>query len=125
MRRAFTNLLCADVEQTAKFYQSLLGLKRHGDFGWFIILTHDDMPGYEFGLLQRTHSSVPTGMADAPKGVLLTFVVDDVLEAYERAQKIDAKIVEPPTEMPYGQTRLLLQDPEGTLVDISAPTPKS
>ena len=121
MQRAFTNILCADPAQTAAFYEALLGMTRRADFGWFIILTHPDMPGLEYGLLDRVHEIVPAGAGEQPSGVMVTFVVEDVQAFFERATLMGAEIVERPTDMVYGQRRMVLRDPAGTLVDISAP----
>ena len=123
MRRAFTNLLCEDPGRTAAFYERLLGMTRAGDFGWFVILTHAGMPGLELGFLDRAHETVPPAARAAPRGVLLTFVVDDVEAVLDMAVEMNARLVEPPTDLPYGQRRMLLRDPEGTLVDVSSPTP--
>ena len=122
MTRAFTNILCTDVAATARFYEALLGLTRTGDFGWFILLGMEATPGFELGLLDATHDTVPQG-AGQPSGVILTFVVPDVHTAHQKAQALNADILAPPTPLPYGQTRLLLRDPNGTLIDISSPTP--
>jgi predicted enzyme related to lactoylglutathione lyase len=122
MQRAFTNILSRDVEGTAQFYQQLLGLTRHYDSDWFVILTHPRLPGLEFGILDRTHAIVPTDIAGPPGGVLLTFVVDDVDLVHRTGLDLRADIMQPPTDMPYGQRRLILRDPNGTAVDISAPT---
>jgi hypothetical protein len=54
-------------------------------------------------------------------GVLPTFVVADVEAAHGQAVAMAAEVVEPPRDMPYGQRRLLLRDPAGVLVDVSAP----
>ncbi|MEM9755688.1 MAG: VOC family protein [Pseudomonadota bacterium] len=122
MNRAFTNLLCADIDAHAHFFQAVLGMTQHFTSDWFIILTHPGIPGLEFGLLSRSHDTVPASHRVAPAGVILTFVVADVAACHARAVEIGAKIVEPPRVMPYGQRRLLVAAPEGTLVDISAPT---
>lgn len=124
MNRAFTSLLVGNVEASARFYESLLGMTRHGDFGWFVILTHPLMPGLEFGLLDRTHDTVPAELAAPPRGVVLTFVVEDVASVHARAEEMGAEILQPPTDLPYGQRRLLLRDPDGTPVDVSSPTPR-
>ena len=123
VQRTFTNLLCSDPGRTASFYERLLGMRRHADFGWFVILTHDDMPSLEFGLLDRTHETVPSEVAAAPAGVIVTFVVEDVHAVHEQARTMDAEIVREPTDLFYGQRRMLLRDPEGTVVDVSSPTP--
>jgi predicted enzyme related to lactoylglutathione lyase len=121
MQRCFTNILCADVDGTASFYESLLGLHRHYDSDWFVILSHHDLPGLEFGLLQRNHAIVPDAVKLAPAGVMMTFVVAHCDAVHDTARAIGAKVLEPPTDMPYGQRRMLLRDPEGTVLDISAP----
>lgn len=123
MKRAFTSILVADPERSARFYEQLLGMNRHGDFGWFVILTHEGIPGLEFGILNRDHETVPAALAKAAGGALLTFVVDNVTESYARAQAMEADVLEAPTDMPYGQRRMLVRDPDGLVLDISSPTP--
>lgn len=121
MKRAFTNILTHDVAATAAFYEDLLGLTRSGDFGWFIILSDDGLPGFELGILDKDHESVPDILAWPPAGAILTFVVDDVEELYREAIANGAEIIQPPTDLFYGQRRLMLRDPTGTAVDISSP----
>lgn len=122
MNRCFSNILSKNVSATAIFYEELLGMKRHFDSDWFVILTHDDVEGLELGVLQRDHEIVPEAVRAAPAGVMITFVVDDCDVIYERALKQGVVVVETPADMPYGQRRMLLKDPDGTVVDISAPT---
>ncbi|MFN3225654.1 MAG: VOC family protein [Hyphomicrobiales bacterium] len=121
MNRAFTNILSGDPDKAATFYQTLLGLVRHFDSDWFVILTHPDLPGFEFGILSRDHETMPTECREAPQGVVVTFVVADLEAVLERATALDAETIQMPTRMPYGQTRLLLRDPDGAIVDISSP----
>jgi len=122
MQRAFANLLSRSVETTASFYEGLLGMTRHFDSDWFVILTHPDIDGLEYGILQRDHPIVPASVQGAPAGLIMTFVVADCDAVHHRAQAIGAEIVEDPTDMPYGQRRMLVRDPDGTVLDISAPT---
>lgn len=122
MNRCFSNILSKNVSATATFYEELLGMKRHFDSDWFVILTHANIEGLELGVLQRDHEIVPEAARAAPAGVMLTFVVDDCDAIHERALKQGALVVETPVDMPYGQRRMLLKDPDGTIVDVSAPT---
>ncbi|NJS39272.1 MAG: glyoxalase [Rhodobacteraceae bacterium] len=112
---------CGAVEQTAQFYQDLLGLRRARDFGWFILLADDALPGFELGILDKDHEIVPKTGAQAFSGVLLTFVVTDVEATFRQAVALGAEVVESPRDMPYGQRRFIVRDPAGTLVDVSAP----
>ena len=121
MNRAFTSILCSNVGATAQFYQSLLGMTRAGDFGWFIVLSHDALPGFELGILARNHETIPPEVATRSGGVILTFVVDDVEAVHQKAKAVQAEVVQGPTDLPYGQRRLMLRDPAGTAIDISSP----
>lgn len=121
MNRAFTNILCSNVPATAQFYQDLLGMKRIGDFGWFIVLSHDEMPHFEMGILSKDHETIPPELSFAPAGFILTFVVSDIEDVYARAIAMRVPIIQEPTDLPYGQRRLLLRDPSGAVVDVSAP----
>lgn len=121
MNRAFTNVLSGNVEITATFYQQLLGMERHFDSDWFVILTHQDMTGFELGILERDNEIVPVQLRQKPSGLMLTFVVADVDQIYLVAQNLGADILQTPTDMPYGQRRMLLSDPDGTTLDVSAP----
>ena len=122
MNRAFTNILSDDPNRTAAFYEGLLGMTRHYDSDWFVILTHPDVAGLEFGILQRANEIVPETCRAAPAGVILTFVVDALEPVEARAEEMGVEVIQTPTRMPYGQTRLLVRDPDGTVVDISCPS---
>lgn len=122
MQRSFTNLLSSDVQKSSAFYESLLGMTRHFESDWFVILTHKDIDGLEFGILQRDHAIVPPDIRAAPAGVIVTFVVGDCDAVYRKAVAAGAAVIEEPTDMPYGQRRMLLRDPDGTVLDVSAPT---
>lgn len=122
MQRAFVNILSRSVPNTARFYEALLGMTVHFTSDWFIILTHAEIEGLEYGILQHDHPTVPPEIRHQPAGVIVTFVVKDCDAAYRRAQDLGAEILQMPTDMPYGQRRLLLRDPDGTVLDISAPT---
>ena len=121
MKRAFTNILSDDVEGTAQFYQDLLGMKRAGDFGWFIVLSHDEMSGFEMGVLKKDHETVPRELSSNSGGSILTFVVSDLEELHAKAVSMGAEIIQGPTDLPYGQRRLMLRDPVGSAIDISSP----
>ncbi|MBX2839685.1 MAG: VOC family protein [Gammaproteobacteria bacterium] len=121
MQRCFTNVLSEDVDNTALFYQNLLGMTRHFDSDWFVILTHPEVPGLELGVLQRAHAIVPASIANAPAGIIVTFVVDDCDEVYKRAKSLSTEVLQAPTDLFYGQRRMLLKDPDGTVIDVSSP----
>ena len=120
--RVFYTILAKDVIATADFYCSVLSLKRHFDSDWFIILTPTEGPVIELAILDVDNPIVPETAGKNAVGGILTFVVEDAHQAHNAAIAAGAKIVSPPTAMPYGQERMLIEDPNGQLIDISSPT---
>lgn len=120
--RVFYTILARDVIAAADFYCSILDLKRHFDSDWFIILAPAEGPLIELAILDLQNPIVPDGMSSKATGGILTFVVENVHLAHEAAKAVGANIVSAPTVMPYGQERMLIQDPDGQLIDISSPT---
>lgn len=121
INRLFTNLMTSRMPATQEFYQSLLNMEPHFESDWFVILTPKDGPRYELGLIDSASELIPTSYCDTPRGSYFTFVVDDVSAVYDRAKARGDKIIQPPRDEFYGQRRLLLEDPNGYLVDVSAP----
>jgi len=49
---------------------------------------------------------------------MIEFQVDDVDALHEQAKSLDADIVMPPSDMPWGNRSMLLRDPDGNVVNI-------
>lgn len=120
--RLFYTILAKDVSASAEFYTTILDLKRHFDSDWFVILTPKAGPLIELAILDVDNPIVPSEMAERATGGILTFVVQDVHISHELAVSAGAKIISVPTAMPYGQERMLIEDPSGQLIDVSSPT---
>lgn len=123
--RGFPNILSDNLAATKKWYVDLLGWVTEFDSDWFVHLKSPAADGVELGILAADHALIPSGANLAAGGTLLTFVVDDVDEMHERARGLGCAIVEAPTDQFYGQRRMVLADPMGTLVDISSECPPS
>lgn len=127
IHRAFVNLLVPEPRAVAPFYQRLLGWTAQFESDWFVHLQAPGKPDLELGLLQRDHAIVPEAQRAAPQGVLVTVVVPDVDAVHARAVAQGVPVVEAPRDLFYGQRRMLVRDPVGTLLDISsecAPSPE-
>lgn len=122
IERFMTNLCSDHLVASKTFYTRLFELKVNFDSDWFVQL-QDEKTGLELGLISRTSEIVPPTHQQKPQGFYLTFVVDDVEPYFEMAQKEEFTIVQAPHDTFYGQRRLLLKDPDGSLVDVSAPIP--
>jgi uncharacterized glyoxalase superfamily protein PhnB len=54
----------------------------------------------------------------APSGVVVTIHVDDVDEAYERAQTLGAEIATELRDEAHGQRHFIVVDPNGLLLNV-------
>lgn len=120
--RIIFNILARDIEETARFYEVLCGLERQYTSGWYIVLTPGSGLAYELGIIDEVSEFVPQAARGLFAGGYVTLVVDDLQASYRKAQEMGVDIVSPPTALAYGQTQMVLRDPNGVVVDISTPT---
>lgn len=117
------NICSEQLVQSKEFYTKLFDFSIGYDSDWFVQLVSRDKQ-FELGVVDRNNELVPEDFRMSPNGFYVTFVVDNVEELYQRAKTEGFKVVEKPTDTFYGQRRLLLKDPSGTLVDVSSPIPQ-
>ncbi len=115
-----TNLLTDDLAATRDLFRGLLNFEIEYEADWFVSMADGD--GNRVAAMARTSEFVPEEFQNSAQGVIITVIVKDVEEYFERAKSLKATIVEEPTDLPYGQRRLLLRDASGALVDVSSPT---
>lgn len=115
-----TNLFTDDLDATRSLFENLLDFEVEFAADWFVSLRAPD--GGQLGVMKRTSEFIPKGYQKAPRGVMITVVVDDVEKAHAKARSLKFEILEAPRDLPYGQRRMLLLDASGALVDVSAPT---
>ncbi|MEO1481742.1 MAG: VOC family protein [Myxococcota bacterium] len=125
IQRAFASVFATDLGAVRDFYVSLFGWRIDYDSDWFVHLQAPDNPAVELGIIRRDHEIVPEADRNPPAGTLVTIVVEDVDALHATAAERDIPIVEPPRNLFYGQRRMLLRDPAGTLVDVSSECPPS
>lgn len=118
--RYFVNICSAELTVTRDFYVGLLGFEVSFDSDWFVLLTAADSRA-SIGVMQRDHELVPEQIRGNATGMYLTVVVDDVEQSFARAKELGVPIIEEPTDLFYGQRRMLVTDPDGVLVDVSSP----
>ncbi len=115
-----TNICSDNLAESRDFYTKLFDFKVDYDSDWFVHLISKDKK-LELGIIDRTNEIVPKGFQNNPQGFYVTFVVDNADEVFKIAESEKFEIISEPTDTFYGQRRLLLKDPNGTLVDISSP----
>ncbi len=114
------NICSQNILKSKAFYTTLFDLTVAYDSDWFIHLTSQDGK-LELGIIDQTNEIVPLAARANPQGFYITFVVEDVEKSFQIALENEFEVVGEPIDTFYGQRRLLLKDPDGTMVDISAP----
>lgn len=117
--RCFFNVVADDPTATARFYKEMFGFEPRFTSDWFVHLAAPEIKALEIGILRRGHEVVPTD-ANGATGGMLTLVVDDVDAVYRAAKDASVPIVQEPRDWFYGQRRLVLRDPAGTIIDVSS-----
>jgi len=120
INRLLTNICSNDLSESRKFYTTLFDFEVDYDSDWFVHLISKDNQ-LELGIIDRANELVPTEFQASPNGFYITFVVDNVDEIHELAKSQEIKVLSGPTDTFYGQRKLLLKDPDGSLVDVSSP----
>ena len=119
IKRLITNICTDDVQSSKHFYTKILDFQVAFDSDWYVQLIATDK-SYELGLISRSSEVIPADYQKQPQGFYLTFVVDSADDVYEISKEEGFEVIEEPTDTFYGQRRLLLKDPDGTMVDISS-----
>ena len=110
-----TFLYTADLDATAHFYESLLGLPLALDQG--VCRIYRVAAGAYVGFCQKTDALVEDGAG--PSGVILTLVTDEVGAWYERLRAKGVLFEKPPTLNPkFDIYHCFLRDPNGYLIEI-------
>jgi len=117
-----TNICSDNLSDSRDFYTKLFDFNVDYDSDWFVHLISKDKQ-LELGIIARKNEIVPVEFQTKPNGFYITFVVDNADDVYEIAKSERFEIMSEPTDTFYGQRRLLLKDPNGTLVDVSSPIP--
>jgi len=120
INRLMTNICSDKLPESKVFYTKLFDFNVDFDSDWFIHLISKDKQ-LELGIIDRTNEIVPKDFQNNPKGFYITLVVENADEVFEIAKAEKFEILSEPSDTFYGQRRLLLKDPNGTLVDVSSP----
>jgi len=118
--RGFPNIITEDLATTKAWYLELLDWQVEFDSDWFVHLSASDVVGVELGMIDAGHEIVSDLVASGSAGIMVTLVVDDVDDVHRKAVDLGYAVVQAPQDLFYGQRRMVLRDPSGTMVDISS-----
>lgn len=119
--RLIPNICSQKLAESRDFYVNLLGFEVAFNSDWYVQVASPNNPKLELGIIQQDHELVPPAFQKTPQGQYLTLVVDDVDAVYAKAQTMNLEVLQPPKDEFYGQRRMLIVDPNGLLLDVSAP----
>lgn len=120
INRFIPNICTDNITESRDFYMDLFDFVAAYDSDWFVNLISKDKE-VELGIIAQESEIVPEGISSQVGGYYLTFVVENVDEIFEKAKEKSFEVLAEPEDTFYGQRRLLLKDPNGVIVDISAP----
>jgi uncharacterized glyoxalase superfamily protein PhnB len=118
MKFASVRLVTNEFDRLVAFYQKLSGVEPVHLADGFAQMRFD---GLVLAIcaeqLIRLYNN-GAAMAAANRSAILEFEVDDVEAVFIHMRDAGAEIVMPVTLMPWGNTSLLLRDPDGSLVNV-------
>jgi hypothetical protein len=95
------------------------------DSDFFIELVSPSNSSAQLGIWRRDHDLVPEEFRHMPRGVVVSFAVDDVDAVLLEAERRGLKIVQSLRNESYGQRHFMTVDPNGLLLDVTSPIPMS
>lgn len=122
LNRVLFNVLVKDMAASVDFYRRIVDLQPIYESDWFVVLTPAGQPNVQIGLIDQVSEFAPRHAWGNHEGAYMTFVVDNVFGALEAAREMGVEVIEEPVALEYGQTRLLVRDPNGMILDLSTPT---
>ena len=101
-------LLTNDVPKLAAFYRKLLGVENDSrdEIHQFILSGETSLTVYNDGTAKNNRN----------QNICLAFTVDDVDQEYEKVTALGARIIEPPTQRPWGAVSMSFYDPDNNII---------
>jgi uncharacterized glyoxalase superfamily protein PhnB len=117
--RIVPNLASEAFADTREFYAALFDLEVSVEMDWYLQLAPPSNSMLNIGFVEPG-ADLFAGRATSTTtdGLVLTVHVDDVDEAYERAQRIGAEIALEIRDEDYGQRHFVTVDPNGVLLNV-------
>lgn len=124
MKLKYTILYVDDVAETLSFFEAAFDVKRKmlhesGDYGE--LDTGTTTLSFSSLRLMESLGKRPAKPVPGRPTFEIAFETGDVATAFARAVAAGATAVQPPKEMPWGQTTAYVTDKNGFLVEICSP----
>ncbi|BDP43904.1 glyoxalase (plasmid) [Deinococcus aetherius] len=117
-----------DIAASRTFYAEHFGFEVTFEADWYVSLRCPDPCGYELGLVQADHPTVPDGFRHPVRGLILNFEVEAVDDEYRRLiERAGLPLHRSLRSEAFGQRHFITADPNGVLIDVITvipPTPE-
>ena len=126
MKFSYTIIYVKDIKQTIDFYQRAFGLsvKFYAESGKYAELsTGETILSFVAEDFIQNHGMEFTKnrTGNVSPGFQISFITENVVEAYEKAIKEGASKISSPKQVPWGQIVSLVKDNNGIVVEIGSP----
>lgn len=111
----------ADVEATARFYETHLGFVRTYGLDWYVQLRATSEHPFELAVIAHDHDSIPASAQGITRNLILSFYVEDAAAEEQRLAAAGIAIAQPLRDEVFGQRHFIAADPNGILIDIITP----
>ena len=111
----------ADVEASARFYETHFGFARIFGNDWYVQLRATADHPFEIALIDQHHDSIPEAARGISKNVILSLYVEDAGAEHERITASGLTVIQPLRDEVFGQRHFMLADPDGILIDVITP----
>ncbi len=120
VNRLLVNVLSKELSASAAFYKRYFDFEVDFESDWFVHLISKEK-SLEIGLIHPSSEVVPKEVTMTSGGYYLTFVVENVEALYEKMRADHVKVLQEPHDTFYGQRRLVIEDLNGMVIDVSSP----
>lgn len=111
----------ADVDGTARFYETHLGFTRTYGLDWYVQLRAASEHPFELAIIAQDHDSIPATHQGPSRNVILSLYVEDAAAEHARMAAAGVTIAQPLRDEVFGQRHFIAVDPNGVLIDIITP----
>jgi catechol 2,3-dioxygenase-like lactoylglutathione lyase family enzyme len=111
----------ADVEASARFYESHFGFSRIFSSDWYVQLRAVSPHPFEMALIAHDHDSIPSPARGPSRNVILSFYVEDAAAEHARLATAGLAMAQDLRDEVFGQRHFIAADPDGILIDIITP----
>ena len=101
-------MLTNDVPRLAAFYKQLLGVDNdsNDETHQFILSEETALTIYNDGTAKNNRN----------ENICLAFTVNDMDREYEKVKALGARVIEPPTQRPWGAVNMSFYDPDNNII---------